>query len=541
MSETRPGQDTPGIRALVFLSIVGVAVGMFLTSPRHGEFWWSDAPRHALNAVFVRDLLAELPFDGPRAWAIRYYTQFPALTILFYPPLFYGLAAPFVALFGVTHGAVQAAVASHHALLGVGAYVLARGWFTWPVALLSSLLTMALPEMSIWGRQVMLEVPTAAFLVWSVVWWLRYERLQSGVALRLALLFLLAAMYTKLTAVFILPAFALHACFSPRRALLFRPRPVVEAAVILGFGVLPLVWLTMVFGQANVQSTSGIPDATVGRATIAGWLWYARQLPSQLTWPLLGAAAAGAVLRAFRVRSSPMPTADFLFILIALTVGYLFFSAIDLKESRHTSLFLFLVPPLAAHLVQWTSLRGTPVPVAIGFAFVAWSLATVPVPVVDGYRAVAELVAAKTHPGGVVLFSGKRDGSFIFSLRSLRPARDVTVLRSDKLLLSLAIRRELGYTELAVSQPEMRRMIEDYGVGLVVAQEDFWTDIPVMRRFADFLTSGDFEEIARFRVTANVTTEDKVIRVFAPRFAVAAAPPLEKMAPTVMGRPLGAQ
>jgi hypothetical protein len=30
---------------------------MWLSAPRHGEFWWSDSPRHALNGVFVMDPL----------------------------------------------------------------------------------------------------------------------------------------------------------------------------------------------------------------------------------------------------------------------------------------------------------------------------------------------------------------------------------------------------------------------------------------------------------------------------------------------------
>ena len=34
---------------------------------------------------------------------MQYYVQYPALTILFYPPLFYAVAAPFYAIFGVSH------------------------------------------------------------------------------------------------------------------------------------------------------------------------------------------------------------------------------------------------------------------------------------------------------------------------------------------------------------------------------------------------------------------------------------------------------
>ena len=82
---------------------------LFATTPHHGDFWWSDAPRHALNGVFVKDLIAAMPADPP-AWAMEYYVRYPALTILFYPPLFYLVSAPFYALFGVSHTTAIAVV-----------------------------------------------------------------------------------------------------------------------------------------------------------------------------------------------------------------------------------------------------------------------------------------------------------------------------------------------------------------------------------------------------------------------------------------------
>src|SRR6476646_4332839 len=68
-----------------FLYIVG-AVLLFVSAPHNGEFWWSDAPRHALNGVFVRDMLAAFPWRDPVGFAMQYYGRYPALTILFYPP-----------------------------------------------------------------------------------------------------------------------------------------------------------------------------------------------------------------------------------------------------------------------------------------------------------------------------------------------------------------------------------------------------------------------------------------------------------------------
>ena len=88
-------------RAVAAMLFAAGTVLLFLSAPHHGEFWWSDAPRHALNGVFVKDLVAAIPAH-PSAWAMQYYVRYPALTILFYPPLFYAISAPFYAVFGVS-------------------------------------------------------------------------------------------------------------------------------------------------------------------------------------------------------------------------------------------------------------------------------------------------------------------------------------------------------------------------------------------------------------------------------------------------------
>src|SRR5271163_3092826 len=61
---------------------------LLLTAPTNGDFWWFDAPGHAMNGVFVRDFVAAMPWRDPVGFAIDYYMRYPAVTVLFYPPLF---------------------------------------------------------------------------------------------------------------------------------------------------------------------------------------------------------------------------------------------------------------------------------------------------------------------------------------------------------------------------------------------------------------------------------------------------------------------
>lgn len=104
--------------------VLGCVALLFAQAPHGGAFYWSDSPRHALNGVFVMDLIKAMPLDDPTGYAYRYYAQYPALTILFYPPLFYAISAPFYAVLGVSHETALLVVALH---CGPGPGLLAPG------------------------------------------------------------------------------------------------------------------------------------------------------------------------------------------------------------------------------------------------------------------------------------------------------------------------------------------------------------------------------------------------------------------------------
>jgi len=271
--------------AVVFLA---GALSLFATAPHHGEFWWSDAPRHALNGAFVKDMIAAMPAH-PSAWAMQYYVKYPALTILFYPPLFYLILAPFYALFGVSHATALAVELLYYFALSFGLYGLARRWVGPLTGIAVGLSAMAAPGIALWGRQVMLEVPSVAFAVWSAV--LLEDHLASGRLSRLylAAFLLLCATYTKITTIFLFPVFALVLIVAQGWQVLGKRQTWFAVAFVV-LGLIPIVLLTLKFGQANVQSVTGIPDARVARDSIAGWIWYVRQMPWQLGWPLLASA-----------------------------------------------------------------------------------------------------------------------------------------------------------------------------------------------------------------------------------------------------------
>ena len=85
-----------------FIVCFVIAILFITGAPVDGAFFWADSPRHALNGAFIMDMLKDMPTSDPVGYAYDYYSQFPALTILFYPPLYSFILAPFYAIFGVS-------------------------------------------------------------------------------------------------------------------------------------------------------------------------------------------------------------------------------------------------------------------------------------------------------------------------------------------------------------------------------------------------------------------------------------------------------
>jgi hypothetical protein len=500
-----------------------VAVILYATSPLTGDFWWSDAPRHALNGIFVKDLIAAHPFAHPQAYAANYYLQYPALTILFYPPLFYAVSAGFFALLGDSHAVAQSVVAVYYFALGCGVFALGRLWLRPLSALAAAIVLMVLPDMALWGRQVMLEIPMLACASWSAWFLLRFGRTGRFSLLIGAVLLFLAAIYTKQTVAFTVPAMGWYLIRSRGWALLRQRRAWLTAGLAL-VALIPLVFLTLKFGGANIQSVVGVADTPASRFSLENWVWYAVRLPQMTGWVPLVMAALFVALR-LAGRSQTIARRDFEFLLLWFLGGYILLSVVSLKETRHATLLLVPVALWIGALLDGIMADGPRRAAAtlVAGGCLAFVLAFCPVPFVSGYRQAAQWVAKAAPPNSVIVFSGKRDGSFIFAMRTATGRHDLWTLRSDKLLLDIAVRRQLGVRERHLSEAQIRALLQRLNVQYIVAQRDFWTDLPEMRRFQDVLDSASFREVARLPVRANVPVEDKQIRIY--RSLLPPAPP----------------
>jgi hypothetical protein len=269
---------TPPRFRLVVVALLG-----FATSPPDGGFWWTDAPRHALDGAFILDLLRDLPLADPVGYTYEYYLRYPALTVLFYPPLLHIVLAAAYAIFGVSAIVAAGVEAVFHGGLLVALFMLARRWLRTPYALGAALLAGAGPELLVWARQIMLDVPAYAWVVASAVAFVRWLDTDRPAALTAAAALLVAAIYTKYNAGFILIPYALASASARGLTSLLSLRVLATAAVCAAVLVPAAVLSCLRRRQHRLgrRQPDDRPAARVARRLT----FYPDALPGQIGWP----------------------------------------------------------------------------------------------------------------------------------------------------------------------------------------------------------------------------------------------------------------
>jgi 4-amino-4-deoxy-L-arabinose transferase-like glycosyltransferase len=488
-----------------FFILLAITLGMYFGLPKRGDIDWPDASRHALNGAFVLDFIHQLPWRHPIEFAYDYYRQWPALTILFYPPLFYGVLSAVYAVLGVSEASALLTELAFLFLLAWGAFRLSRHWLDPPPALAVALLLIGAPELAFWGRQIMLDVPAYAFLVWSAEFLIRHLKSGRKWSLFGAVICAVAAAYTKYNAIFFVVPIAISLGYAYGWRV-FRQRAVLQAAALGGVLLLPLVGIFFAFGSYNLGQAAALPGAETSRWSIAELTYYARIMPSVISWPTLAFACLYLLALPF-APALRLARADAVFLASWLLVGYAFYSMIAVKEPRH---ILFITYPLALMAVlaidrtlgKFSLRYGASL--AFAGAILAITLTTQTVPVVAGTRGAAEAAAQLAPPETNVAFWGSRDGTFVYAMRTYSMRRDLGVVRLDKILLSdVAVYLEHGFKENVLSPDELADTLRNLHVQYVVFQTRYHDDLASVKALEEALGSDKFSEVERIPMTAN--------------------------------------
>ena len=323
--------------------LAALAIALFMTTPTNGDFWWYDSSRHAMNGVFILDFFREGGIFHPINFALSYYHQHPAINVGFYPFFFYLSSAPFLALFGTSHAASQAVVTIYTFVAGIFAYLIARRTMNDFTATAAAVAMLCLPAMALWSRQVQIDVPAITLLLSTAWCLLHYFDGGSNRYLFATTICLGLAILTRVQSIYAVPP-VLCFLYIYRRKTGLSLRVCLIALLPLILLTLPSVAMVLYFSRINqvmVTSMPGMPKLI----SMDNWIWYARQLPDQLGWPMLVFIILGFIAAIVLATRRKMPVTGVITFSFCAS-SWIFFSLISDKAPRFNlaSLpFLFLL------------------------------------------------------------------------------------------------------------------------------------------------------------------------------------------------------
>lgn len=464
------------------------------------DFADTDAAVHAMDGVFIHDLIRDMP--APSHWkqyAIEYYARHPALGLIIYPPLLSVVLAPFYFIFGISAPVARGVILLFSIANILVFFHMLKSVVDRNSAFLASVFLLTNLEVLEASRDVMLEIPALFFMNAATFALLRSRSFSSAVLLA-------AAFYAKQTAGFLIaPLF------------LLRRDPKLLFFFLL---IAPLLFVTVQYGS---YGTVQLSPATYGLApsTFAYWAEWAHKLGAVINPFVLVLAGAGAVVSIRRHHSFT------LLMVLWFISWYLVFSYLPIKTLRFA---VFAVPPIAA--LAGLAFSASQKMIRAGLGLLGGALVVValmkPVPVVEGYQEAAAYAA--TLGERPLLFDGHQSGNFIFHMR--RVAENRIVLRGSKMITSTASGALKNYPMIQ-SPRELAEMLDRYGVEHIIVEKNPESILLHTQWLRTFLASGMFENVKEFNGVsiyrykdAKKITENQILEIFVPSAGMTISVPL---------------
>ncbi|HWR50160.1 MAG TPA: glycosyltransferase family 39 protein [Bryobacteraceae bacterium] len=430
---------------------------------QNGNIIDTDAARHAMNGAFLHDLVRDGEFTRPMQYAKAYYGRYPALSLPYHPPLFPLVESVFFFGFGVNLVTARILVALFVALAAVLLYRLIRRTHG------SHLLAFLATATFFWinGSQrvaadVMLEFPSLALAIAALLFLEQLEpRLTLGRALGFAA-FAGAAMWTKQNVLFFIALPMLYVVLA-RRWRLLREVPVWAATAAFGIAVAGVIAVQKL---SPFTHNTTWPQTTLPQTVLVNIPYYLQELTEEFGLVATIVVLAGVAFAVFR----PRPAGNALYAAWAIA-GLGLVAVLPPRDPRY---LFFIYPALA--VLGYSLLaelgrrllgarRAWAMPAA---AAAAWMLLVAQVPHVylRGPAEAARVVAAAGPER--VLYCGRTNGTFIFSVRSMDGGRHFSVLRGDKLPAEVfapgafeAFAHEYGIQQIVLERNKVERRAWD--------------------------------------------------------------------------------
>lgn len=478
-----------------------------------GDFWWFDSSRHAMNGVFLRDLILEGGLSNPVHFARTYYERFPALTLGFYPPLLALSMTPWLMIFGASHAVCQAVIVAYAAAGAFFVYLISARFVDRPSALGCGVAYMFAPIIALWSGQVQPDIPAVSLLLAALHLWLKHRETHRVSFLVAAGIFIGLAQSMRIQTAFAFPVF-----FGLLFLMPYAGRPALKHRVISFVSACAAAspaWIgAIVFRdmhKALATSMPGLPSFW----SAENFLWYLKSLPRDLDIPLFGFCVFGMTLLFLDIKNLRRNT-TILISLVFLGVSWVFFTTISNKEPRFNIPSLpFLIMLATAGWYAWfpSFTRFVTWGVAVG-AIISTLLLT-QAPYIGGFRNVAEKALEMVEPESNILVSAQRDGSFIFNLRAHGQRSDYKTLRADKVLINFWIVPHFGFKDPGLDRDAILKLLDNNKVSVVVSQSGYMSKSVTMQRFEQVLKDPEyFEPIARVDYLGNPSAGEHDLVVF---------------------------
>jgi hypothetical protein len=479
------------------------------------NLFYPDAGHLMLDGVFIADYLRDMfhnGFSDPMEYAIRYFGQYPALSIGYKPPLWPAIQAAFILLFGVEPWVMRLALLVLAFFAVIAMYRTVERGSGPLVAWAAASLTISIPYLVQWGWYAMTELPAVVFIL-SAGWpFTRYIEDRRHRNLAYTVILLAAGVWCKQTAVVGALWMFIAVILTIGAKETFRRREIWAAMVAYVLLILPVIILTYEFGKKNL-------DQSVGKKEMSYIDFVAPQnnlfkyidalFTHQLSTLFATLAIAGILVAMWRlykgVEIGEKNNIILFFSLILAT--YIFFTLINGRNPRYTVFWLPAFGFFAGYLL--CQLRSYFAPKYVGIAVTALlsfnivqSFAMLPREVV-GMPAAADFVLQNSK-SKVVMIDSYINAHFIYAMRQKDPKRQFWVIRSDKVLSISDIRPvPSNVTAFAHSINDIKDILLKHGIRYLVVEKNDLMRIPIHGTLRKYLASDEFRLLKEIPTSSN--------------------------------------
>jgi 4-amino-4-deoxy-L-arabinose transferase-like glycosyltransferase len=444
--------------------------------------------------MYVADFVRTLPLTHPIKFTLLYYTHYPSLGLIHWPPVFY-ITEGFAFLLGGLSVIPARAVILLFTLIGCYFWFKTIEIFENPYhAAVSTMVLGLLPSVLLYEKTVMLEVPSLAMCIAASYYWIRYLRWGHGRDLSFFVAMAILALLTKQTSIYLF-LFCVLTILSEKKW-----RLVLDRSIWRGFGVFflitaPFYIVALRFHSKFIQSDT-LEAQTIGNP----FAFYLRALPDQLGMMILCLSILGILTSIWWGKWETTRV-----MLAWILACYLTMTAFAIKEPRYAiywipALVYFAVGPFVSlRLPRLVRLAGG----VVSLFLLAYSVVVGWVyerPYISGYAEAAEEVT-KMSNSGFLLFDGEFPGNFIFFIHRFDPNRRFVVLR--KALYTTRVLKERGSIEFINNQEELENLIDLYGIRLIVV-DNSKLEFESQKLLRDHLQSPRFKLVHTVSIKTNI-------------------------------------